>query len=159
MVYQADPEKLRGKIALSRKNIGQLLMDQSFFSGPGNIYRAEILFKAGVHPETKAKALTAGQFDRVWGHSVLLLRRGFETGSILTVDAAEAAAPGARHGLAKARRYIYNASACARCGAASGAPAVLPFSSRQARESDSGHLLLSGAATWASLWATQRALE
>ena len=25
--------------------------DQSYFTGPGNIYRAEILFKAGVHPD------------------------------------------------------------------------------------------------------------
>ena len=50
----------------------------------GNIYRAEILFKAAVHPELKGAALTTAQFDRVWAHSVALLRRGYETGSILT---------------------------------------------------------------------------
>jgi hypothetical protein len=29
-------------------------------------------------------------FERIWTHSVLLLQRGFKTGSILTVDEAEA---------------------------------------------------------------------
>lgn len=86
-------------------------MDQSFFTGPGNIYRAEILFKAGVHPDVPGNQLEKAQFDTVWFHTVELLRRGYETGSILTVDPEEARALN----LPKLRRYIYNTAKCPRC--------------------------------------------
>lgn len=110
----ADPAALYSRVlkSKSRKSIGQLVMDQTFFAGPGNIYRAEILFLAGVHPSTPGNALSKDEFDRVWDFSVRLLRRGYDTGSILTVDAdldPAAAAKGER-------RYIYNRSECARCG-------------------------------------------
>jgi formamidopyrimidine-DNA glycosylase len=109
----AQPLRLWEKVAKTKKGIGALLMDQSYFAGPGNIYRAEILFKAGIHPNVAGRDLTRDQFDAVWAHSVALLRRGYETGSILTVDAAEAktwAHPSSR------RRYIYNQQSCPRCG-------------------------------------------
>jgi formamidopyrimidine-DNA glycosylase len=109
----AQPLRLWEKVAKSKKGIGALLMDQSYFAGPGNIYRAEILFKAGIHPNIAGKDLTRSQFDAVWAHSVALLRRGYETGSILTVDQAEAESwshPKSR------RRYIYNQQSCPRCG-------------------------------------------
>lgn len=68
----------------------QVLMDQSCVAGIGNIYRAEILFKSGVHPEQPARTLPRAVFELIWTHSVLLLQRGFLTGSILTVDPEEA---------------------------------------------------------------------
>jgi formamidopyrimidine-DNA glycosylase len=46
----ANPSLLYEKVIKSKKSIGQLIMDQSYFSGPGNIDRAEILFLAGVYP-------------------------------------------------------------------------------------------------------------
>mmetsp|Transcript_39464 Transcript_39464/g.72801 ORF Transcript_39464/g.72801 Transcript_39464/m.72801 type:complete len:603 (-) Transcript_39464:197-2005(-) len=107
----ANPQELYRKISKSKKSIGQIIMDQSYFAGPGNIYRAEILFLAGTHPETPGNVLDEASFDRVWKTSVALLRRGYDTGSILTVDAEvdpEVAARGER-------RYIYNRSRCARC--------------------------------------------
>lgn len=105
----ADAERLWKKVSASKKSIGALVMDQSCFCGPGNIYRAEILFKAGVHPDRPGKDLDRAEFDAVWDHTVSLLRRGYETGSILTVDAADAKRYGG------IRRYIYNASSCPRC--------------------------------------------
>lgn len=69
---------------------GLVLMDQSMMAGVGNIYRAEILFKAKVHPETPANSLSRELFDLVWHHSVDLLQRGFKSGSILTVDPEDA---------------------------------------------------------------------
>ncbi len=41
----ADPEYLWQQVQKSKKPIGLVLMDQSMVAGPGNIYRAEILFK------------------------------------------------------------------------------------------------------------------
>ncbi|KAK3239579.1 hypothetical protein CYMTET_50504 [Cymbomonas tetramitiformis] len=107
----ADVEQLWAKVSNSNKSIGALIMDQSVFCGPGNIYRAEILFKAGVHPEVKGKELSRTQFDAVWHHTVALLQRGFQTGSILTVDPEEAVILGKP----TLRRYIYNQSRCPRC--------------------------------------------
>jgi formamidopyrimidine-DNA glycosylase len=107
----SDPERLWPRVKASGKTIGFLLMDQSFFPGVGNIYRAEILFKSGVHPEVRGAELTRREFEVIWGHAVALLRRGFQCGSILTVDESEALALGKP----KARRYIYNQSKCVRC--------------------------------------------
>lgn len=107
----ADPDALWAKVKKSKKSIGQIIMDQSFFAGPGNIYRAEILFLAGIYPTSPGMALDRASFDRVWEVSVSLLRRGYDTGSILTVDPItdpDLAANGER-------RYIYNKSRCSRC--------------------------------------------
>ena len=87
-------------------------MDQSYFAGPGNIYRGEILFLAGVYPTTPGISLDRAAFDRIWNVTVKLLRRGYDTGSIVTVDASVDPEVEARG----ERRYIYNKSHCARCG-------------------------------------------
>ena len=108
----ADVERLWKKVSRSKKSIGALIMDQDYFCGPGNIYRAEILFKAGVHPEQPCRDLDRGAFDSLWRHSVELLQRGYSTGSILTVDPEEALVLGEPW----TRRYVYNQSSCGRCG-------------------------------------------
>uniref|UniRef100_A0A1D1ZV89 DNA-(apurinic or apyrimidinic site) lyase n=1 Tax=Auxenochlorella protothecoides TaxID=3075 RepID=A0A1D1ZV89_AUXPR len=108
----ADEELVWSTVSTSKKSIGLLLMDQSVVAGIGNIYRAEILYKAGVHPEQPGNTLSVEAFQRLWRHSVLLLQRGFATGSILTVDEGEAPSLGP----AWARRYIYNQARCGRCG-------------------------------------------
>jgi formamidopyrimidine-DNA glycosylase len=107
----ANPDKLWERVKKSNKSIGALIMDQSFFTGPGNIYRAEILFKAGIHPDIPGKSLEKSEFDLVWYHTVALLQRGYETGSILTVDPEEARSLGTPN----LRRYIYNSAKCPRC--------------------------------------------
>lgn len=108
----ADPDALWQKVKKSKRSIGKIIMDQSYFAGPGNIYRAEILFLAGIHPETLGIDLDRPSFDRVWDVSVQLLRRGYDTGSILTVDPVLDPKLASR----RERRYIYNKSNCARCG-------------------------------------------
>jgi len=94
----------------SKKSIGLLLMDQSVIAGVGNIFRAEILFKSGIHPEQPGCTLTREEFDRVWFHSAELLQAGFRLGSIVTVDPSEGLPP------PWTRRYIYNQTKCGRCG-------------------------------------------
>ena len=107
----AIAERAWEKVKASKKSIGALVMDQSVIAGVGNIYRAELLFKAGIHPDTPGNALTEDQFmDGVWHHAKDLLLRGVVSGSILTVDPEEnLPAPWTR-------RYIYNQSSCGRCG-------------------------------------------
>jgi len=106
----ADPELVWQSFRKSRKSVGMLLMDQSVIAGLGNIYRAEVLFKAGVHPEQPGNTISEAAFASIWDISKDLLHRGFQTGSILTVDPEEnLPAPWTR-------RYIYNHSSCGRCG-------------------------------------------
>lgn len=107
----ADPDGLWAKVRKTPKSIGKLIMDQSYFTGPGNIYRAEILFKAGIHPDRPGNTLEKEEFDTIWHHTVDLLTRGYQTGSILTVDPDEAVALGKPN----MRRYIYNVGKCPRC--------------------------------------------
>ena len=47
-----------------------------------------------MHPEQPGMTLSRAAFDAVWEHSVLLMQRGFQSGSILTVDPEEAAVLG-----------------------------------------------------------------
>ncbi|KAJ3326659.1 hypothetical protein HDU93_002344 [Gonapodya sp. JEL0774] len=82
----ADPERVWNKVQATKKPIGLILMDQSIIAGVGNIYRAEILYKSRLHPNQPSNTVPRDRFDEVWRHSVELLQRGFQTGSILTVD-------------------------------------------------------------------------
>ena len=107
----ACPETLWSKFSSSRKSVGLALMDQNMFAGVGNIYRAEILYKAGVHPDEPCDAIPRETFDALWFHTVQLMQRGFVNGSILTVDPEEALVLGDPW----TRRYVYNQKTCGRC--------------------------------------------
>ena len=99
-----------------RHSIGAVLMDQSKIAGVGNIYRAEICYKARVHPEQPCNTLGMRKFKEVWHHSVDLMQRGFLSGSIVTVDASDAAHAVDKQSARGRRRYIYNQSTCMMCG-------------------------------------------
>lgn len=107
----ADESRVWSFIQQSKKPIGLVLMDQSIIAGIGNIYRAEILYKSRLHPEQPAHTISRDQWLTLWSHSVDLLKRGFTSGSIVTVDSEEALVLGAPW----TRRYVYNHSSCGRC--------------------------------------------
>jgi endonuclease-8 len=53
-----DPRKARRKLKkVPETNIGDALLDQSIFSGVGNIIKNEVLFRIKVHPESKVGGL------------------------------------------------------------------------------------------------------
>jgi len=66
----------------SSKGLGGLLMDQSKVAGIGNIYRSEILYEAGIHPEQAANTLTLEELEALWDVITQQMEAGFETGSI-----------------------------------------------------------------------------
>ncbi|GAA3647031.1 Fpg/Nei family DNA glycosylase [Microbacterium marinilacus] len=74
--------------AVRRRNvaIGQLLMDQAVVSGIGNVYRAEMLFRARLDPHTPGKAIPEELVRALWDDWVGLLRVGVETGQMMTMD-------------------------------------------------------------------------
>nr|WP_311768857.1 zinc finger domain-containing protein [Corynebacterium bovis] len=79
------PQRLRERLARTRRSVASVLMDQSFYAGVGNIYRAEVLFRQGIDPATPASALTPGQVDAIWEDLVELMGYGVEAGRIDTV--------------------------------------------------------------------------
>lgn len=105
----ANPERLWQRLQSTSRSVGQMLMDQSVVAGVGNIYRAEILYRVGLHPEQPSNTLSYEDYRRLWKDCVITLQRGVTTGSILTVD------PDEKLPEPYKRRYIYNHSKCPRC--------------------------------------------
>jgi endonuclease-8/formamidopyrimidine-DNA glycosylase len=81
----ADPEVAWRRISRSRTPVAVLLMDQSVVAGPGNIYRAEVLFRQGIDPRLPGRRLSAEQWAGIWDDLVLLMAEGVRAGRIDTV--------------------------------------------------------------------------
>ena len=84
----AEPARAFARIAKSRAPIGRLIMDQSVMAGIGNIYRTEILWRQGLHPDLPGRALTPEAFERLWEDAAALLAIGVKRNAIITVDGA-----------------------------------------------------------------------
>lgn len=66
--------------------IGLLLMDQSIVSGIGNVYRAEMLFRARLNPHTPGRDVPEEVVRELWRDWTHLLAIGVETGQMMTMD-------------------------------------------------------------------------
>jgi endonuclease-8 len=66
--------------------IGLLLMDQSVVAGIGNVYRAELLFRARQDPFATGKEVREAVVRELWRDWVHLLGIGYETGLMYTMD-------------------------------------------------------------------------
>jgi endonuclease-8 len=66
--------------------IALLLMDQNVMSGIGNVYRAELLFRARLEPHTPGKLVAEETLRELWRDWTYLLGVGVETGQMLTMD-------------------------------------------------------------------------
>ena len=64
-------EKKKGKIK-------QVLMDQSFIAGIGNIYASEILFDSKIHPEEEIKNLKEEDLKRIYKATREILKKAIE---------------------------------------------------------------------------------
>jgi endonuclease VIII len=78
------PEKAMDKIGTSRKAIGALLMDQSVMAGVGNIYRAELLFRARLSPFVMGKDVPEKTLRALWKDAVVLMKAGMIDRRIVT---------------------------------------------------------------------------
>lgn len=110
----ADPEPVWQVLERFSGPIGAALLDQSVIAGVGNVYRAEVLLDAGVHPARSAFEVSREEFDLIWDSLRRRMARGVEEGRIITVDTPEGFD---RSGLSEAEaRYIYKQPDCRRCG-------------------------------------------
>jgi endonuclease-8 len=81
-----SPDAAYTRIVRSRQPIAALLMDQSVVAGIGNVYRAELLFRAGLDPYRPGEELTADEWQQVWGDARTLMRVGVRSGRIITTE-------------------------------------------------------------------------
>ena len=115
----AVPARAYAKLAASRTPIGQLLMRQDLIAGIGNIYRAELLFRARLDPFRPGRDLSEAAFERLWTDLGLLLREGVRTGRIVTTEPADRAGGGVRVRRDEATYVAHRAGrACRICGEA-----------------------------------------
>ncbi|WP_159603837.1 Fpg/Nei family DNA glycosylase [Agromyces humi] len=66
--------------------IGLLLMDQNVVAGIGNVYRAELLYRARQNPHTPGRSVPEEHVRHLWRDWTKLLAIGVETGQMMTMD-------------------------------------------------------------------------
>jgi len=71
-------EKFKELFEKKRGKIKQVLMDQNFISGIGNIYASEILFEARIHPEEDVSKLTRSDLEKIYKATRRILRKSIE---------------------------------------------------------------------------------
>ena len=102
----ADGEHAIRRMHRSRAPLGALLMNQAVIGGIGNIYRAELLFRAGLNPLRAGTTVEARVLEALWDDAVTLMRDGMVDRRIVTTRAADRP-----HKRGKARRgethYVY----------------------------------------------------
>lgn len=80
----ADPERFVAAVRRSRSAVGLLLMNQDVVAGVGNIYRAEVLFRAEQSPTTPGRDVPVEVLRAMWDDLVVLMADGAAVGAIVT---------------------------------------------------------------------------
>jgi DNA-formamidopyrimidine glycosylase len=106
-------KRFQNNISKSKTAIGLLLMNQDIISGIGNVYRAEILYRAKINPHKPGNELLAKQIKELWKDSVYLLELGVKHGVMLTRDGYLDEDPGKPE-----RHHVYKRQGepCRKCG-------------------------------------------
>ncbi|WP_127130631.1 Fpg/Nei family DNA glycosylase [Georgenia sp. SYP-B2076] len=106
-----DREAFVRAVRARRRAIGELLMDQSVIAGVGNIYRAEALYRARVHPLRLGRDVPAARLRAIWDDLAVLMADGVATGRIVTTRPEDRRDP-------EDRWYVYHRSGrpCLVCG-------------------------------------------
>lgn len=109
----SEQQRFVQRVLRSGQPIGQLLMDQSVLSGVGNVYRAELLFRAGLDPYMPGRSVPESVLVRLWEDSVKLLAVGVRHGVMITRDELFDSKP-----LKAERNFVYKreGQGCRECG-------------------------------------------
>jgi endonuclease VIII len=77
-------ERFVAKVAKSRKTIGELLMDQSVAAGIGNIFRAELLYRARLNPFLPGNQVEEKTLRSIWKDAGVLMKAAMVDRRIVT---------------------------------------------------------------------------
>ncbi|MEY3029289.1 MAG: hypothetical protein RL198_686 [Actinomycetota bacterium] len=83
---EVQEQRFIQRVRRSSLSIARLLMDQSVIAGVGNVYRAELLFRAGLNPWLAGNEIAPEVLRELWQDSVQLLSAGLKTGVMVTRD-------------------------------------------------------------------------
>jgi endonuclease VIII len=83
----SDPSPAFAYVLKAKLAIAALLMDQTVFAGIGNIYRAELLYRAKQNPFTAGKDTSEKTLKAIWRDAVKLMPAGMVDRRIVTTRA------------------------------------------------------------------------
>lgn len=111
-------QKFVSRLQRGSTPVGLLLMDQSVVAGIGNVYRAEMLFRAGIDPYRPGNQLTSDEARALWKDWVKLLAIGIETGQMMTMDGLRGKKWEAAMAHRSERHWVYSRQGlpCRKCG-------------------------------------------
>ena len=111
-------ERFLANVRTKPTPIALLLMDQSVVSGIGNVYRAELLFRARIEPHTPGKQLAEDTIRALWKDWTYLLKLGVKTGHMMTMDGLKPAAQKKALANRADRHWVYHRTGepCRVCG-------------------------------------------
>jgi endonuclease-8 len=120
-INDAGPEAEEKFVTAVRKKqspIGLLLMDIAVVSGIGNVYRAEMLFRARLNPHTPGNRVPEETVRALWRDWVYLLQLGVATGQMMTMDNLDDAAHAKAMANRDDRHWVYKRDGlpCRVCG-------------------------------------------
>ncbi len=112
-----SPVKMMARIGERKTAIGLLLMDQSIVSGLGNIFRAELLFRARVSPFRAGREVEVEALKRIWKDARALMPRAMVDRRIVTTEAKDRPHRGGE-ALNEEAHYVYRRAGrpCFICG-------------------------------------------
>lgn len=71
---------LTKRLLKTARHIKPTLLDQTIIAGLGNIYVDEVLFKSGIHPQTRANTLNEEQIEAIYKYSYEVLKEAVRQG-------------------------------------------------------------------------------
>ena len=127
LLARLGPDPLNGdpldaaleRITKSKKPIAALLMEQDVIAGVGNIYRAELLYRARLNPFTPGKDVPVAQMKAMWKDLFPLMRAGMVDRRIVTTLQKDRPHKRGR-ALSEEAHYVYRRTGqpCFLCGSA-----------------------------------------
>ncbi len=115
---QAAEDRFTAAVTKKATPIALLLMDQTVVAGIGNVYRAELLFRARQNPHTPGRLVPEEHVRHLWKDWAKLLRIGVETGQMMTMDDLDPEAYRAAMANRDDRHWVYKRQGlpCRVCG-------------------------------------------
>jgi endonuclease-8/formamidopyrimidine-DNA glycosylase len=106
------------RVHKTKTMIGLLLMDQSVVSGIGNVYRAELLFRARLNPHTPGNEVAEETVRAIYKDWSKLLKSGVKLGQMMTMDGLGKKAYAAAMKSRDDRHWVYHREGlpCRVCG-------------------------------------------
>ncbi|MFD4420160.1 Fpg/Nei family DNA glycosylase [Agromyces sp. NPDC058484] len=115
---KAAEDRFAASVTRKSTPIALLLMDQNVVAGIGNVYRAELLFRARQNPHTPGRDVPEEHVRHLWHDWSRLLRIGVETGQMMTMDDLDPEAYRAAMANRADRHWVYKREGlpCRVCG-------------------------------------------